>query len=81
MGYSIVSSQGNTTTFNPLQPLGSLASNFHRPIFALEVKMAKNWAAKAGWNYYGYNEKDVAGPTLPRDFHDNMTTLSLKYAF
>ena len=81
MGYSIVNSEGATTTFNPLQPLGSLESTFHRPILGLEVKMAKNWAAKGGWNYYDYNEKDVAGPTLPRNFHDNLTTLSLKYMF
>ena len=81
MGYDIVNSEGLTTNFNTLQPLGSLASTFHRPVLTLEYQMAKNWAVKGGWNYYDYNEKDVAGPTLPRDFHDNMTTLSLKYAF
>jgi hypothetical protein len=81
MGYSIVNSQGAFTNFNVLQPLGTVASNFHRPMMALEVGMAKGWAVKAGWNYYGYNEKDVAGPTDPRDFHDNLTTLSLKYKF
>lgn len=81
IGYSVVSSDGQVTTFNPLQPTGTLRSTFHRPLFGVEFEMAKRWYAKAGWNYYGYGETGVAGPTLPRDFHANNVTLSLKYAF
>jgi hypothetical protein len=82
LGYSIARNTGNFTVYNLLQPLGALDSSFHRPVASLEVALTKTVSAKAAWNYYGYNEQGVTGPpTLPRDFHANSATMSLKYAF
>lgn len=82
LGYSIVSSNGSATFLNPLQPYGSLKSNFHRPLADLECEVAPGWTAIARWNYYEYLEKTAFfGPTAPRNFHANLTTLSLRYAF
>lgn len=82
VGYSIVSSNGTATFLNPLQSYGSLKSNFHRPLADVEYEVAPGWTALARWNYYEYLEKTVFfGPTAPRNFHANVTTLSLRYAF
>ena len=43
--------------------------------------MAKNWYFNAYWNYDQYNEKSFVGPTNARYFHDNRTTLAVRYAF
>ena len=80
-GYSITSVGGKIPQFNILQPLGSLAYNYHQPLASLDVDLAHNFIWHAGWNYYQYSEKDFAGPTSPRYFHANDMTLSLKYAF
>ena len=81
VGYSIVDNQGNTTAFNALLPLGPLASTYQSPLAAVDVKVYKNVTFKAGWNYYQYSEGSFVGPTAPRYFHANNTTLALKYAF
>lgn len=82
LGYSIVSSNGSATFLNPLQPYGSLKSNFHRPLADVEFEFAPGWTALARWNYYEYLEKTLFfGPTAPRNFHANLTTVSLRYAF
>ena len=41
----------------------------------------KNVTFKAGWNYYQYGEGSFVGPTAPRYFHANNTTLAIRYAF
>ncbi len=81
IGYSITSVGGKTPQFNILQPLGSLAYNYHQPIASIDVDLAHNFAWHGGWNYYQYGEKDFVGPTEPRYFHANDVTVSLKYAF
>ncbi len=81
LGYSIVDNQGSTTEFNPLQPLGPLASTFQSPLAALAFSVHRNVTFKAGWNYYQYAEDSFVGPTAPRYFHANNTTLGLQYAF
>ncbi len=81
VGYSIVNSDGSEIFTNQFLVPGALKNSFHRPLAELQVELSKNWFAKAGWNYYGYNEKGSAGPTQPRDFHANTATVSLKYAF
>ena len=80
-GYSIVDNQGNTTQFNLLQPLGPLSSTYQSPLAAVDVGIYKNVTFKAGWNYYQYGEGSFVGPTAPRYFHANNTTLAIKYAF
>ncbi len=81
VGYSIVDNQGNTTSLNSLLPLGPLNSTYQSPLAAADFKVYKDVTFKAAWNYYQYNEGSFVGPTLPRYFHANDTTLALKYAF
>jgi len=80
-GYSVTSVGGRIPQFNILQPLGSLAYNYHQPLASLDLDLVKNLTWHAGWNYAQYGEKDFVGPTTPRYFHANDMTLSLKYAF
>ncbi len=80
VGYNIVDNQGNTTAFNTLLPLGPLASTYQSPLAAVDFLVYKNVTFKTGWNYYQYNENSFVGPTAPRYFHANNTTLVLKYA-
>jgi len=47
----------------------------------LSYDVAKYWSLNAYWNYDQYSEGSFVGPTSPRYFHDNRTTLSVKYAF
>jgi len=81
LGYNIVDNQGSTTSFNTLLPLGPLASTYQSPLAAVDFLVHKNVTFKAGWNYYQYNENSFVGPTAPRYFHANNTTLAVKYAF
>ena len=82
LGYSIVSSNGSATILNPLQPYGSLKSNYHRPVGEVEVGVSHGVSVIGRWNYYDYREKDpFFGPTSPRSFHANTTVLALRYAF
>ena len=81
VGYSIVDNQGNTTQFNVLQPLGPLSSTYQLPLAGIDIGLHKNVIFKAGWNYYQYGEGSFVGPTAPRYFHANNTTLALKYSF
>ena len=80
-GYSIVDSDGNTLLLNSLEPLGSLSSRYQQPLAFVGAEVARKVELRAGWNYYQYNENSLVGPTLPRYFHANLTTLSLRYAF
>ena len=81
LGYSIVDNQGNTTQFNTLLPLGPLSSTYQTPLAAVDFKLYKGVSFVGGWNYYQYGESSFVGPTAPRYFHANNTTLALKYAF
>ena len=81
LGYSIVDNQGNSTQFNSLLPLGPLSSIYQTPLAAVDVNVYKNVTFKAGYNYYQDGEGSFVGPTAPRYFHANNTTLALRYAF
>jgi hypothetical protein len=81
LGYSVTNVDGNTLILDPLQPLGPLASKLQQPLAALDINLSKNLTWHGGWNYYQYNEGSFVGPTTPRYFHANVTTLSLIYAF
>ena len=81
LGYTMVDNQGNTTSLNTLQPLGPLSSTYQSPLAAVEVGVHKDVTFKAAWNYYQYGEGSFVGPTAPRYFHANNTTLALRYAF
>lgn len=80
-GYGITSVDGNTLFLNPLTPLGPLRFKYHQPEAAISISMSKSLTWKAAWNYYDYGESGATGPTLPGNFHADLGTVSLKYAF
>ena len=81
-GYSFVINAGNTTQFNLLQQLGPVTSRYQLPLAAVDYNFYKNVTFRAGWNYQNYNEPNsFVGPTAPRAFHANETTLAIRYAF
>lgn len=81
LGYSIIDNSGDTTQFNLYQPLGPLVSRYQLPLAGLDYTFYKNVTFRAGWNYQNYNEGSFIGPTAPRAFHANETTLAVRYAF
>jgi hypothetical protein len=67
----------------PDAPL-SQALNWHKPMAGIAIDIAKNVTFKGNYAFYDYNEKESRGlplVTLPRNFHANTGTISLKYAF
>ncbi len=70
----------------PDQPLASQDLNYHTVNGGVAVEVAKGITLKGYYGYYDYNEKEGnVSPNqlvaLPRNFHANMGTISLKYAF
>ncbi len=67
----------------PDAPL-SQALNWHKPIAGVAIDVAKGVTFKGNYSFYDYNEKETQGlplVTLPRNFHANTETISLKYVF
>ncbi len=87
LGYSMDHSNGDVTRLNVLQPLGPLRMTYHQPLANLALEVYKNLTWNLGWNYWNYNDDNTAvsagvlAPTLPRNFHSNVGTLSVRYAF
>jgi hypothetical protein len=79
-GYTITSTAGSTLILNPNQPTGPLSLNYHLPSASLAWEFTKHFTYKTNWNYYDYHEKSDPGPTLPRNTHGNVFTLSLRYS-
>jgi hypothetical protein len=70
----------------PNQPLGSQVFNWHKLDTGIAVYVGKGVTLKGNFTYYDYNEKEgnISPNQLvaqPRDFHTDIGTLSLKYAF
>ncbi len=80
-GYSVTNTDGTMSIFNPLQPLGPLTSTYHQPLLNFAIGVSKDVTFNLGYNYFGYNEASTGISQIPRNFHANITTLSLKYAF
>ncbi len=77
---------------NPRVAAGPIAYNFTRPSASVEFELVKNVVLKGLYNYYDQNEKtpltaatSTTGATVlgvvPRQFHGNTGTISLRYAF
>jgi hypothetical protein len=81
VGYGMTRNNGNETLLSPVQPTGTLRFNYYQPLASLNFEVVKDLSLNAYWNYDQYREAGVAGPTLPRNFHDNRTVLSFRYAF
>jgi len=80
-GYSITSVGGNTPRFNSLEPDAALHYKYHQPSAAAGVDLRHHLTWNAAWNYYQHSEGTSDGPTAPRYFHANNTTVSLHYEF
>jgi len=80
-GYMMTASDGKSEVLNPRQVPGSLQSQYQSPFADVALNLAPEWTWKAAWNYYGYGEGAAVGPTLPRTFHGDVFTLSVRYAF
>ena len=80
-GYSVSASSGNSEILNERQIPGSLTSEYQMPSGDVAYQIHPGWFWKAAYNYYGYGEGSPVGPTLPRDFHGNMFTLSVRHDF
>jgi hypothetical protein len=80
-GYRELSVAGKTEFLNPQEVLGALESKYRTPYANLSVNLAPAWEFRADYNYYGYGEGGAAGSTAPRNFHANLFTLGLHYAY
>jgi hypothetical protein len=80
-GYNISAVNGTIEFLNALSVPGSLQSKYQSPYVNLAWTLHDGLVAKANFNYYGYGEEGLAGPTLPRNFHANMVTLAVRYEF
>lgn len=78
-GYRVSAIDGNMEFLNPRQVPGTLQSKFQTPYADLSWKVNHGWAVRGDWNYYGYGEDGLAGPTAPRNFHNNIVTVGLHY--
>jgi len=79
-------SQLNLTPENPIPTNvdGSLNSTWYGPYLGFDLRFANHWTGKALWNYYSYHEDSTAAYQdlyVPRNFHANNVTLSVRYAF
>jgi hypothetical protein len=81
VGYQISSVNGTTEFLNPLEVPGSLQSKYQSPFINVAWTFHPQWTWKGNWNYYGYGEDGAVGPTWPRNFHADIFTLALHYAF
>jgi hypothetical protein len=82
LGYTVTTTNGQTTFLNPNSPPGPLEFNYHRPYADLDIELAKGLSYKTHWGYYGYNEREPSDPiTGSRKFRGNLATFSVRYAF
>ena len=85
IGANLTGTDGSVLIISPNAPSGPLNSKFMQPYAGFEYWFAKNWTGKAYWGYHGYHEDPDPGVVQdifnPRNFHANLVTLSLRYAF
>ncbi len=81
LGYRINAVNGTTEFLNPRQVAGSLQSQYQTPYVNLAWTLTPGLALKGDWNYYGYGESSLVGPTAPRAFHGNVYTVAAHYEF
>ena len=79
-------SQLNLTPQNPIPTnvAGSLNSNWYEPYGGFDFRFTSHWTGKAFWDYYSYHEDPTAAYQdvyASRNFHGNLVTLSVRYAF
>jgi hypothetical protein len=68
----------------PTNVAGSLNSNWYEPYGGFDFRFTSHWTGKAFWDYYSYHEDPTAAYQdvyASRNFHGNLVTLSVRYAF
>ena len=89
VGANLSGVTGNELYFNTLSPIatdptGPLNSNWYQPYGSVAYHFAKHWTGRARWDYYSYHEDSNGSYQdlyAPRNFHANLITLSMRYAF
>jgi hypothetical protein len=85
LGANLTGTSGSVLIISPNAPSGPLDSKFLQPYGGIDYLFTNHWTGKAYWAYHGYHE-DVDAAVVqdvfaPRNFHANLVTLSVRYAF
>jgi len=80
-GARVNSLNGQAEQLNPLMVPGALQSKVVSPFADLLINVAQQWSWHGNWIHHGYSEGGPVGTTAPRDFHGDVVTLGVKYAF
>jgi hypothetical protein len=89
IGANLSGVTGSELNVNPLSPIalapaGALNSNWNQPYGAVSFHFTEQWTWRARWDYYGYHEDHNGSYQdlfAPRNFHGNLVTLSMRFAF
>jgi len=89
VGANLSAATGSELNLNPLSPIatlptGPLNSTWYQPYAVVSYHFAKDWTGRVRYDYYSYHEaSDGSYQDLfaPRNFHANLVTLSIRYAF
>jgi hypothetical protein len=79
-GVRLNSVSGGADEINPNMVPGALNSTTVSPFTDLQVTVAPQWTWHGNWEHHGYGEAGAAGPAS-RDYHGDIVSLSVKYAF
>ena len=79
-GFRITNTSGTAEQLNPLMVPGALQSKVISPFSDVLINIAPQWAWHGNWVHHTYDESGAPGPA-PRDFHGDVVTLGVKYAF
>ena len=79
-GARVTNNSGYAEFLNPLMVPGALDSKVVSPFGDLLVNIAPQWAWHGNWVHHGYQEAGGPGPAA-RNFHGDVVTLGVKYAF
>lgn len=79
-GARVNSVSGAADEINQNMVPGALNSTTVSPFADLQVNVAPQWTWHGNWEHHGYSEAGAAGPAS-RDYHGEVVSLSVKYAF
>lgn len=79
-GARVTDTNGSAEFLNPLAVPGALQSKVISPFADLVVNIAPQWAWHGNWVHHGYDEAGGPGPAS-REFHGDVVTLGVRYAF
>jgi hypothetical protein len=79
-GARFTDTSGGAEFLNPLMVPGALNSEVVSPFSDLVVNIAPQWAWHGNWVHHGYEEAGGPGPAA-RNFHGDVVTLGVRYAF